>query len=214
MACELTLLSIALVLTSTAQSLVFKRVGYSGLSPEFILIAVSSVFVPIFFTGVALIQFTTGGFLPETTVWKLKARFLVIGLLNAANGIFTIFANPHVPGCLQTLLAQAVIPFTLVLAKFVLGASYTYEHYAGALLIAAGILIEVGPGATSTAAAGRSSIMIGWVLAFGAAQLPAAMQSIYQEVAFAQAKVNVVSESACFRSSLLSANTNALRRST
>jgi drug/metabolite transporter (DMT)-like permease len=207
MGCELTLLSIALVLTSTAQSLVFKRVGFSGLSPEFILIAVSSVFVPIFFTGVAAIKLTTGGFLPETTVWTLKLRFLVIGLLNAANGIFVIFANPHVPGCLQTLLSQAVIPFTLVLAKLVLRSSFTWEHYAGALLIAAGIFIEVGPGTTSTATTDASSaaavaasssgstvspLMVWWVVAFGAAQLPAAMQSIYQEIAFAQAKVNVV----------------------
>jgi hypothetical protein len=90
------------------QAVCFKAVGYPlGPYPYFILIVVSSAFVPIFFAVVFYIKVFSGGFVEEQTSWKFKRHFMVIGALNALNGIFIIFSNPYVSGVLQAMLSQA-----------------------------------------------------------------------------------------------------------
>ena len=94
------------------------------------------------------------GLLPEANTWALKKRFLAIGVLNGLNGILVIFSVAHTAGTLQALLAQLIIPFTLVLARVCVGAAYSRAHYAGVVVIVAGLAIEVASVFTARSAAG------------------------------------------------------------
>ena len=72
----------------------FRRsAGYSlGPYPYFILLAVSFAFCPIFFLLVAYIDRKGDGFVEEVQSWRFRARFFIIGVLNALNGVFMYVA--------------------------------------------------------------------------------------------------------------------------
>jgi drug/metabolite transporter (DMT)-like permease len=116
-------------------------------------------------------------------------------LLNGLNGILIIFSNPHVAGVVQSALSQVVIPVTLMLSVCYLGASFSHMMYAGALIIFAGVAIELAPSLFSALHEGGNEASTSgfWALAFVLGQVPAALCSIYQEQAFTQGvRVNVV----------------------
>jgi len=189
---KLLLASVALIVCATGQALVFKSVAYPlGPYPYFILITVSSAFVPIFFAVVLYINCFSGGFQEAQTTWAFKKHFMVIGALNALNGIFIIFANPYVAGVLQTLLSQAAIPFTMALAVVYVGTKFSCWEYLGAFIIFGGLAVEIAPSLShgGSLSAGTSTT---WAAVFLIGQLPSAVGSIYQEMAFREAKCNVI----------------------
>lgn len=74
--------STMLILCATGQAIVFKSVAYAGLGPYpyFILITVSSAFVPIFFMMVMYIDCFSGGFQEAQTTLRFKKHFMVTQL--------------------------------------------------------------------------------------------------------------------------------------
>ena len=130
------LYSVATIACASLQVVAFKTAGYSlGPYPYFILLAVSFSFCPIFFAVVAYINRKGDGFVEEVQTWRFRRRFAVIGILNALNGVFIIFSNPHVAGVTQAVLAQAVIPMTMGLAFLCVGARFSPAQYFAALII-------------------------------------------------------------------------------
>lgn len=97
----------------------------------------------------------------------------MIGFFNAANGVLTIFAVPYVSGVLQALLAQAVIPATVVLSLVYLRMKFTAWQYAGALTIIVGVVVELVPAFTSSSGTSSTQGTVpGWAVAFALAQVP------------------------------------------
>ena len=76
---KLCMASLALIIFATSQAIVFKSVAYAGLGPYpyFILITVSSAFVPIFFAVVLYINCFSGGFQEAQTTLRFKKHFMV-----------------------------------------------------------------------------------------------------------------------------------------
>lgn len=112
---------LSLAFFATLQIIAFKKLGYAFAPyPYFILLSVSFMFVPIFFSGVLFLRVTTGGFLPETTTWLFKRHYAIIGCCNAMNGVLLIFANPHTPGTVQAIFTQTIIPFVMIISIIVL----------------------------------------------------------------------------------------------
>lgn len=139
-------LAVMLILVQTLQVVSFKKAGYSfGPYPYMILILVSFAFVPLFGVAAWIIACRTGGFVPEITTCSFKRHFFIIGIFNALNGILIIFSNPHVSGVLQSILAQAVIPFTLVLSILWLRTKYAVFQYIGALIVIGGVGVSLIP---------------------------------------------------------------------
>mmetsp|Transcript_21521 Transcript_21521/g.50619 ORF Transcript_21521/g.50619 Transcript_21521/m.50619 type:complete len:473 (+) Transcript_21521:2-1420(+) len=179
---------IALVGAGTLQRVAFKRLGYSlGPYPYFVLLSISFCFVPIFFFLVAVIIKTAGGFLPETTTLSFKRHFGIIGVMNGLNGLLMVFSNPHVPGTMQALFLQFVMPFTLFFSVVYLKLHFRIGHYCGAALILVGLAVELTP---SLIGGGQQGSMF-WSLVYIGSQVPLAFGAVYQEKAFSKAKVNV-----------------------
>ncbi|KNC78365.1 hypothetical protein SARC_09199 [Sphaeroforma arctica JP610] len=213
--------------------------------PYFILLVVSFAFVPLFFAMVLFIQFKSGGFSQHTKTASLHLKFCVVGALNALNGMCVIFANPHVPGSLQQIMVQAVMPITMGMSIVILGSKFHRLQLLGALMICMGVIIElyplfigskgpgggleISPGAVDDAqmhshelltsgtqtstypyayryTSGSAIVSTGaknnaqqsqppayfWSMVFLLGQVPMGMQSVFQELAFSQAHVNVV----------------------
>eukprot|EP00949_MAST-11_sp_MAST-11-sp1_P002903 g2903.t1 len=177
------------VLCSSLQGVSFKNLGYSMKPyPYFILIFVSSVFVPIFFLGVFALKRYAGGFRAETKSWRFLSKFWVIGALNAMNGLLIIPSIPFVAGVTQAVLAQSVIPVTLFFSVILLRTRFTAAQITGALIVMAGVLVEILPGLSQGQLSSRPIA----ALVFAAGQIPQALGSIFQERAFSKSRVNVV----------------------
>jgi len=220
---QLALVCMALILCATAQSLCFKSIGYTlGPYPYFILIAVSSAFVPIFFGIVLYIDLFSGGFVEAQTSWKFKRHFGVIGVLNALNGIFIIFANPYVSGVLQTMLSQVTSPlialkmyFTTFNINHIFIQLFYFVYHQASIPFTMGLsVIMIGSRFQILEYTGAVVIFIGllvmiapsihnsrelgegtdlkWAAVFLFGQIPAALGSVYQESAFKESKCNVV----------------------
>eukprot|EP00211_Chloroparvula_japonica_P002652 CAMPEP_0119127852 /NCGR_PEP_ID=MMETSP1310-20130426/6237_1 /TAXON_ID=464262 /ORGANISM="Genus nov. species nov., Strain RCC2339" /LENGTH=508 /DNA_ID=CAMNT_0007118135 /DNA_START=538 /DNA_END=2064 /DNA_ORIENTATION=- len=192
------LVSIGLMLFSTMQIVSFKRLGYAFEPyPYFILLSVSFMFVPIYFTGMFFVYMTTGGFVPETTTLWFKRHFVIIGFCNAMNGVLLIFAVPYTPGTIQAIFTQAIIPFVMIISVVTLKTRYTIFQYVGAVVIVVGVLVTLVPQFTNAEegdveSTGGLGFDVIWWFVFMFGMFPLAAQSVYQEHAFRKAKVNVV----------------------
>lgn len=189
-------LSAALLASNVGQRVSFKRLGYVlGPYPYFVLLSISLAFVLAFGAICAAIVTRTGGWLPETKTWHVLQSFLLIGACNALQGLGMVFANPHVPGYLQALLQQAVIPLTLAASALALSARYSRRQYVAVLVIIAGILLQLLPDMKGSepgqgVPAGQEA-SLPWALVFLAAQAPVALAAVLQEHAFQAVTVNV-----------------------
>mmetsp|Transcript_99820 Transcript_99820/g.310936 ORF Transcript_99820/g.310936 Transcript_99820/m.310936 type:complete len:427 (-) Transcript_99820:313-1593(-) len=182
-----------LLLTSNvAQRVTFKFLGYTlGPYPYFVLLSISGVFVPIFALICIAIVVTTGGFLAETRTWHCLGVNAVIGCFNALQGAGMVFANPHVPGHLQALLQQGVIPFTFATSLLTIGAHFSWQQYLGVLLIVVGVCVQLGPDLLAAGAEDAAQAPGAWASLFLLAQLPVALSAVLQERAFSKRPVNV-----------------------
>lgn len=187
------LYAVLTILSAALQSVSFKKAGYSLMSfPYIILLVVAFSFIPILFLFVFYID-KTYGILKESKTVEVKKTFAVLGFLNALNGVLIIFSNPHVSGIVQSALAQAVIPTTLVLSVLILKVSFSKFQYIGAFVVFVGIFVEFIP-YLQTSAQQSSTVASNpfFVLTFCLGQLPASLSGIYQEIAFSKSRVNVV----------------------
>jgi len=179
---------------NVAQRVTFKYLGYSlGAYPYFVLLVISGAFVPIFAAICLVIILGTGGFVEETRTWRCLGVYVVIGACNAMQGAGMVFANPYVPGYLQSLLQQAAIPFTFLISM-ALGARFAAPQYGGVFFILLGFYLQMSG---SDGPAGGPELPDGpegswrWAMLFLLAQLPVACAAVLQERSFAVLPVNV-----------------------
>ena len=81
---------------------------------------------------------------PEQRAVPMKT-FAVMGFLDSIAGIMQIFAATYLPGTLLILLSQSAIPISMGISKVLLQQKYKLPQYVGALVVAAGIIIVLGP---------------------------------------------------------------------
>ena len=95
---------------------------------------------------------------------------------------------------MQSALSQAAIPLTLALSVTCLGARISRTMLLGALIIFAGVALELAPSILAgdpSSSAGGTGTNSNWAVVFIAAQAPAALCSIYQEHVFSSKGVTV-----------------------
>ena len=128
------LLSVLVIAFGSLQVVAFKRAGYSlGPYPYFILLSVGGSFVPLLAIAAAFQYLRpVRGFSAATLSRRSLLAYAVIGALNGTNGVLTIFSVPFVGGVSQSILAQLVIPLTLLLSWIVLNTRFGYVQLIGA----------------------------------------------------------------------------------
>lgn len=192
-------MSVVLVLGFTAQAIMSKQLGYSLKNyPYFVLLSVAFLFVPLFFSLLLFIKIKTGGFEKSVTTWKFRKHFAIVGLFNALNGFMCVFSVPHVPGAIQTLLIQSIVPFTMLFSFLFLNVLYNRLQYVAFLVLVCALFVQLLPSIIEGTAGGSQKTAqkqdgaVFWMVVCMFAQVPLSLGSIYQEYAFSKAKVNVV----------------------
>lgn len=94
-----------------------------------------------------------------------------------------IFSATYLPGPLVILLSQAAIPVSMVISKYLLKAVYSRYQYAGAFIVALGILIVLAP-----TLSGNGSIL--WSVMMILSTVPMALSSVYKEIALGETEID------------------------
>lgn len=74
-----------------------------------------------------------------------RKPFVLMGLLDCLATSMQIFSSVYLPGPLLVLLPQAVIPFSMVASRYLLGGHYRPLQYVGAAIVVVGIVVVLGP---------------------------------------------------------------------
>ncbi|EER00785.1 transporter protein CG10, putative [Perkinsus marinus ATCC 50983] len=183
-------LSIALLSCGALQRVAFKRIAYPlGRYPVLLLCVISAAFIPLFGFPYLYVKCAAGG-----TDDRRILPYSIIGALNAVNGVLTIFGNAYVPGYLQTILQQTIIPFTMILSVLICGTRYGAQHILGVVIIIVGVAIQLGPLVSSSEDSPTSTTTsLFWSVVYLIAPLPVAVAAVYQESEFSKRKVNLIS---------------------
>jgi hypothetical protein len=152
--------------------------------PNFLNLLTTFVYIPVCFAYI--IPMSHYGHIPPEQFEVPKKTFAIMGALDAMAGIMQIFGATYLPGPLIILLLQAAIPVTMVISKYLVNAQYNRYQYAGAAIVAGGIMIVLGPQLT-----GGGSII--WAIVLILSTVPMALSSVYKEIALGETELDAVS---------------------
>lgn len=152
--------------------------------PNFLNLLTTFVYIPVCFSYI--IPMAHYGHIPAEQFEVPKKTFAVMGALDAMAGIMQIFGATYLPGPLIILLLQAAIPVTMVISKYLVNAQYNRFQYAGAAIVAGGIMIVLGPQLS-----GGGSII--WAIVLILSTVPMALSSVYKEIALGETELDAVS---------------------
>jgi drug/metabolite transporter (DMT)-like permease len=96
------------------------------------------------------------------------------------------FAVNYIPsGSLIILLTQSAIPISMVISRPLVNAKYTIQHYLGATIVVAGLIVVLVPtfiGHSAQNANGESNFQIAiWCMILILSCIPMTLSSVYKE---------------------------------
>jgi drug/metabolite transporter (DMT)-like permease len=110
-----------------------------------------------------------------------KRKFVLIGILDMLQTMLVMIPGGKIRGPLTVVLLQITIPLTTLLGRIFLKTNYGRYHAAGALLITAGVFINLVPSMHAVAQK-DAGLEDGWYsIAYLLAGVPAAISIVYKE---------------------------------
>ncbi|CAM9732854.1 unnamed protein product [Sphacelaria rigidula] len=159
--------------------------------PNFLNLFTTFMYIPFSFAYIIPMVRYGSSITPEQTRVPKKV-FAVMGALDALSGIMQIFASTYLGGSLLILLAQAAIPISMVISKRLLGSRYSVMQYAGAAIVASGIVVAIGPSlAIGTGGGGEAQELI-WSVVMVLGCIPMALSSVYKEIALGESELDPI----------------------
>ncbi|KAF0720314.1 Aste57867_403 [Aphanomyces stellatus] len=157
--------------------------------PNFINLLCTFVYIPLSFAYILpMIKYGKAITLEQRAIPKRK--FAIMGALDSVAGILQVFAATYLGGSLLILLGQAAIPVSMVISKFLLKSSYSWFQYTGALVVAVGILVVLGPSMSESG--GDSHNVVVWSAVMIGSCIPMCLSSVYKEIALGEAELDAV----------------------
>jgi hypothetical protein len=151
--------------------------------PNFLNLLTTAVFVPCCFAYI--IPAARKGWIPKEQLEMPRKPFAVMGGLDAMAGIMQVFSATYLPGPLLILLSQAAIPISMVISKYMLNAEYNKFQYAGALVVAGGIMVVLAP-----TLSGEGDVL--WTIIMIASTVPMTLSSVYKEIALGETELDAM----------------------
>lgn len=87
-------------------------------------------------------------------------------------------------------LPQAAIPISMAISKRLLGARYTVTQYAGAAVVASGIIVAIGP--SLAVGSGNEGQELLWSVVMVLGCIPMALSSVYKEMALGESELDPI----------------------
>lgn len=89
-------------------------------------------------------------------------------------------------------VVQAAIPISMVISKRLTGARYSITQYIGAVVVASGIVIAIGPSLTAGSGNSTKAQELIWSLVLVLSCVPMALSSVYKELALGESELDPI----------------------
>eukprot|EP00899_Mesostigma_viride_P001727 jgi/Mesvir1/11555/Mv17929-RA.1 len=190
-------LMVAVILCGTTNRVAFRIMQYPSMNYAYFNTQFLSLMVWLIFSAVVAIKLVlkTGDITDEHRAFP-KWKFAVIGLLDALQGILICVAGKEVPGMMQNLLLQGLVPTTMLFSLFMLKPEdlrwshhfrtfYRWPQYLGAIVVLSGIVISAWPSLVdgNRPSHNRTGPLL-FDLLFFSACIPTALSSVLKEIMF------------------------------
>ncbi|CAM9327453.1 unnamed protein product [Scytosiphon promiscuus] len=159
--------------------------------PNFLNLFTTFVYIPTSFAYIIPMLRYGNAITPEQTSVPKKV-FAVMGALDGLSGIMQIFASTYLGGSLIILLSQAAIPISMVISKRLTGARYSLTQYTGAAVVAAGIVVAIGPSLAVGSGSGGEGQELIWSIVLVSSCVPMALSSVYKEMALGESELDPI----------------------
>jgi len=117
--------------------------SFGGTTGPYFIVLWCSFLFNCFFWPIVFYRIRKGIITPEMRTYKKHYKLVLIGVFDALNGILVVFASPlsRTPGALQAILVQTTIPFTIVISKFMIRKTYSFDQIIGGVMTVLGCLV-------------------------------------------------------------------------
>ncbi|CAM9563005.1 unnamed protein product, partial [Hapterophycus canaliculatus] len=159
--------------------------------PNFLNLFTTFIYIPASFAYIIPMLRYGNAITPEQTGVPKKV-FAVMGALDGLSGIMQIFASTYLGGSLIILLSQAAIPISMVISKRLTGARYSMTQYTGAAVVAAGIVVAIGPSLAVGSGSGGEGQELIWSIVLVSSCVPMALSSVYKEMALGESELDPI----------------------
>ncbi|KAH9113386.1 hypothetical protein LEN26_011531 [Aphanomyces euteiches] len=157
--------------------------------PNFINLLSTFVYIPLSFAYIIpMIKYGKAITMDQQNIPKRK--FAIMGALDSVAGILQVFAATYLGGSLLILLGQAAIPVSMAISKIILKTKYSLYQYVGALVVAIGIIVVLGPSMRSMDGGDHNTIV--WSAVMIISCIPMCLSSVYKEIALGEAELDAV----------------------
>jgi len=121
--------------------------SFGGTTGPYFIVLWCSFLFNCFFWPIVFYRIRKGIITPEMRTYKKHYKLVLIGVFDALNGILVVFASPlsRTPGALQAILVQTTIPFTIVISKFMIRKTYSFDQIIGGVMTVLGCLVSLIP---------------------------------------------------------------------
>lgn len=169
--------TVLLLVSSVGNTIFFKRMTTAMPNYSWFLTQLSTlIYVPIF-------AVLAGTSIFAQTKRQLLKKFGVMGAFDSASGVFMVLGGVRTSGTMQLMLQQSAIPLSVLFSILILKKRYHSVQHLGAAAIILGILLAKVDGAPSGSSMADENNPLFNVIFFMAV-VPAALSSVYKEVAF------------------------------
>lgn len=161
--------------------------SFGGLVGGYFTVFWCSCLFNLFFWPICLYRIYKGHITNEMKDYckKKHLKFILIGILNGLNGILIVYASSlsRTPGSQAAVLSTQVIPFTMLLSRFLLKKKYSSMQKLGGFLTMKGMAITLIPEFNSMGESKASSPII-WPIIYIIGIIPGVLMNIMVENVF------------------------------
>lgn len=170
---------LAMILTSTIDSVLYTRLSYKMVNYEWFL---SQIVITIGFCAISWPVVIYKWFIKRSisgnALMHSHIPFFSIAILDGLSGLLGTIPTPYIPGPMLVVIGKVGIPFTMLCSYIFLKVRYRPTHYIGALMIGIGVIVSVFPKLDDKETFDSNVI---WMLIYISAGIPTAFSNVYKE---------------------------------
>jgi len=119
--------------------------GYGYFISNFAAMCYVVVYFPMLFTAYFMGKVTTKGILSDECLGVKQKKLVILGISDSLGNILGLVSASYIPGNVIPIIAQCVIPFTMICSYFLLKSRYNLWQVVYAIIVIEGVAIALVP---------------------------------------------------------------------
>jgi len=164
--------------------------GYGYFISNFAAMCYVVVYFPMLFTAYFMGKVTTKGILSDECLGVKQKKLVILGISDSLGNILGLVSASYIPGNVIPIIAQCVIPFTMICSYFLLKSRYNLWQVVYAIIVIEGVAIALVPqfGNISKPSASGEFPVLFYVAIYIVGLIPNAISFTVKEMIFTEQK--------------------------